>query len=134
MAENVAAILADFHKKAATNEEITCLGGIEAVIKNTSENFEQTEKYINVTIPKEVYREVKNRTNHFLKMRKKIFYQRIATDRIRDCHGDLHLELLGVVGAFHLNRLVNRRDVIAGLRPFLQQALDILIPIADDRP
>ncbi|MBN1160631.1 MAG: hypothetical protein JXA17_01605, partial [Dehalococcoidales bacterium] len=48
MVERVAAILVDFHKKAATGEEITHLGGIDAVIKNTSENFEQTEKYFDI--------------------------------------------------------------------------------------
>ena len=46
MVEKVAEILADFHKKAATSEEITRLGGIEAVIQNTSENFRPDGKIL----------------------------------------------------------------------------------------
>jgi aminoglycoside phosphotransferase family enzyme len=39
MVGQVADILVKFHNQAATNEEITKTGGIDAVIQNTSENF-----------------------------------------------------------------------------------------------
>src|SRR3972149_10094796 len=44
MVGGVAKTIADFHERAATSDEITTTGGIEAVIKNTSENFAQTDK------------------------------------------------------------------------------------------
>jgi aminoglycoside phosphotransferase family enzyme len=92
MIEGVSEKLVSFYFAAETNDRIKSFAKPERVKQDTDENFEQTEKYIEVTIPKEVYEEVKNRTNEFFRIRGKIFYQRIASDRIRDCHGDLRLE------------------------------------------
>ena len=67
MVGEVAAILADFHQKAATGEEINRLGGIDAVIQNTSENFAQTEKYFGIIILPETYQRIKDYTEDFIK-------------------------------------------------------------------
>jgi aminoglycoside phosphotransferase family enzyme len=90
MVEKVAVILADFHKKAATNEEITRLGGIDAVIQNTSENFTQTEKYLGTIIEPETYRRIKTYTEDFIKTKRPLFLKRMAEGKVRDCHGDIH--------------------------------------------
>jgi aminoglycoside phosphotransferase family enzyme len=90
MVSDVASILAKFHRKAATGEEINRLGGIEAVIQNTSENFAQTGKYFGITIEPETYRRIKDYTEGFIKAKTALFRQRAAARRIRDCHGDLH--------------------------------------------
>jgi aminoglycoside phosphotransferase family enzyme len=90
MVEKVAGLLADFHKKAATNEAITRLGGIEGVIQNTSENFDQTEKYFGIIIEPETYRRIKTYTGDFIKANRVLFLKRMAEGRVRDGHGDLH--------------------------------------------
>ncbi len=90
MVDKVAEILVDFHKKAATSEEIARLGGIDAVIKNTSENFEQTEKYFGVIIEPETYQRIKNFTEDFIKNNLSLFLKRMAEGKVRDGHGDLH--------------------------------------------
>ena len=90
MVQKVAAILVKFHRKAATSEEITRLGGIDAVIKNTSENFAQTEKYFGTIIAPETYRRIKTYTEEFIRANTPLFHQRMAAGRVRDCHGDLH--------------------------------------------
>jgi aminoglycoside phosphotransferase family enzyme len=92
MIEAVSEKLVQFYYAAETNDLIKSFAKPERVKQDTDENFEQTEKYIDVTIPGEVYEEVKNKTNSFLRMNGKIFERRIASDRIRDCHGDLRLE------------------------------------------
>src|SRR3972149_1533007 len=92
MIEAVSETLVKFYFNAETNDLIKGFAKPERVKQDTDENFEQTEKYINVTIPRQVYEEVRNRTNEFFKLKREIFYQRIASDRIRDCHGDLRLE------------------------------------------
>ena len=92
MIEAVSDKLVKFYFAAETNDLIKSFAKPERVKQDTDENFEQTEKYIDVTIPREVYEEVKNRTNDFFKTNEPIFYQRIASDQIRDCHGDLRLE------------------------------------------
>jgi aminoglycoside phosphotransferase family enzyme len=86
----VAAILTKFHHRADTSEEITRLGGIDAVIQNTSENFSQTDKYFNVIIDPETYRRIKTYTETFIKTNTALFHQRMAEGKVRDCHGDLH--------------------------------------------
>jgi aminoglycoside phosphotransferase family enzyme len=86
----VAKTVAEFHKKAATSDEITAIGGIEAVIKNTSENFTQTDKYFNIIIEPETYRRIKVYTEGFIKTNTPLFRKRMAEGRVRDCHGDLH--------------------------------------------
>ncbi|MGD1119097.1 MAG: phosphotransferase [Dehalococcoidales bacterium] len=90
MVAGVADILVKFHQKAATSAEITRLGGIEAVIQNTSENFTQTDKYFDVIIAPEIYRHIKSYTEDFLKVNAGLFHKRMAEGRVRDCHGDLH--------------------------------------------
>ncbi len=90
MVKDVAAIIARFHRNAATGEEINKLGGIEAVIQNTSENFAQTEKYFGIIIVPETYQRIKDYTEGFIKANTALFHQRAAEGRIRDCHGDLH--------------------------------------------
>ncbi len=90
MIERVAGILVDFHRNAATGGEINDIGGINAVKKNTSENFEQTEKYAGTIIPRETFNRIKDYTEGFIKENTPLFHKRVAEDRIRDCHGDLH--------------------------------------------
>jgi aminoglycoside phosphotransferase family enzyme len=90
MAEDVAKTVADFHKKAATSEEISRTGGIEAVVKNTQENFDQTDKYFGTIIEPETYRRLKAYTEGFIKDNTSLFWQRMEEGRVRDCHGDLH--------------------------------------------
>jgi aminoglycoside phosphotransferase family enzyme len=90
MVARVAETVAEFHKKAATSEEITTIGGIEGVIKNTSENFTQTDKYFGVIIEPEAYRRIKEYTEGFIKNNTTLFRQRMTEGRVRDCHGDLH--------------------------------------------
>jgi aminoglycoside phosphotransferase family enzyme len=129
MIEAVSEKLVNFYFAAETNDLIKSFAKPERVKQDTDENFEQTEKYIDVTIPGEVYEEVKNRTNEFFKTKEKIFYQRIATDRIRDCHGDLRLEHIfwgdeiSIFDCIEFNERFRYTDVAADIG-FLAMDLD----------
>lgn len=90
MITEVAGIMADFHRRATTSPEIAEIGGINAVIKNTSENFEQTAPHIGTTISSNTYRKIKEYTEDFIITNRELFLKRMADGRIRDCHGDLH--------------------------------------------
>jgi aminoglycoside phosphotransferase family enzyme len=92
MIEAVSEKLARFYSTAETNDFIKSFARPERIKQDTDENFDQTEKYIAVTISKDIYLEIQNRTNDFFRTEAEIFHQRIAADRIRDCHGDLRLE------------------------------------------
>ena len=90
MIDRVAKIIADFHSKAATGGEITEIGGIDAVIKNTTENFEQTERFIGTVIQAESFQRIKSFNDKFIYSNTALFRKRLDDGRIRDCHGDLH--------------------------------------------
>ncbi len=90
MVTRVAEKLANFHKKAKTSPEICAFGEINAIKKNTDENFIQTEKYIGVSISSSKYHHIKSYTNDFLEKHASLFLERIKEKRIKDCHGDLH--------------------------------------------
>lgn len=90
MIAEVAKLVADFHKKAASGPEILKLGGIDAHIFTTQENFAQTEKYFGVIIAPETYQRLKDYNREFIKNNMPLFRKRERDGRIRDCHGDLH--------------------------------------------
>jgi uncharacterized protein len=129
MIEAVSAKLVKFYFTAETNDLIKSFAKPERVKQDTDENFEQTERYIDVTIPREVYEGVKNKTNDFFRTKGKIFQQRIASDRIRDCHGDLRLEHifwgdeLSIFDCIEFNERFRYTDVAADIA-FLAMDLD----------
>jgi aminoglycoside phosphotransferase family enzyme/predicted kinase len=90
MLADVAKIIADFHRKAATSAEISYYGSLKAIGINNNENYAQTEKYIGKTVSKEQYTRIKQFNDNFLKENEALFNSRVANGRIRDCHGDLH--------------------------------------------
>ena len=129
MIESVSEKLVQFYFAAETNDRIKSFAKPERVKEDTDENFKQTEKFIGVTIQEEVYEGVKNRTNDFFRTREKLFYQRIASDQIRDCHGDLRLEHIfwgdeiSIFDCIEFNERFRYTDVAADIA-FLAMDLD----------
>lgn len=93
----IAQTVADFHSRADTGGVIDETGGMETIIRNHDENFAQTEKYIGITLPDHAYRLIQAYVRRFLKDNEALFRSRVSGHKIRDCHGDLHLEHI-VVG------------------------------------
>ncbi len=90
--DKVAHKIAKFHAEAETSKEIEKFGSLGTIKFNTDENFEQTESYIGKTMTKERYDLLKKYTDTFYKIKKDTIEKRIEEGRIKDCHGDLHLE------------------------------------------
>jgi aminoglycoside phosphotransferase family enzyme len=129
MIKAVSEKLVRFYSEAETSELIKSFARPERVKQDTDENFEQTEKYIGVTISKDAFEEVQGRTNEFFRVRDKIFHLRIASDRIRDCHGDLRLEHIfwgdeiAIFDCIEFNERFRYTDVAADIA-FLAMDLD----------
>lgn len=87
MISRVAQRLVEFHQLA---EIISTSGDVGTITKNTTENFDQTVKYISNTISQESYNKIKDYTENFIEHNAVLFGKRITEGRIRDCHGDLH--------------------------------------------
>ncbi len=88
----VARKLSDFHAHAATGGNIDEIGGVETIHRNHDENFEETLNYISTTIPEYQYRFIKYYAYDFMDRNHDLLVKRVEDHRIRDCHGDLHLE------------------------------------------
>jgi aminoglycoside phosphotransferase family enzyme len=129
MIEAVSEKLVKFYFAAETSDLIKGFAKPERVKQDTDENFEQTERYIDVTIPGEIYEEVKHRTNNYLRTNETMFERRIASDRIRDCHGDLRLEhifwgdKISIFDCIEFNQRFRYTDVAADIA-FLAMDLD----------
>jgi hypothetical protein len=90
--ERVARKVADFHQRAETGGKIDEVGGQDTIRRNHEENFDQTLAFIGRTIPEYQYSFIRSFALKFLKTREGLFNRRVEDRRIRDCHGDLHLE------------------------------------------
>jgi aminoglycoside phosphotransferase family enzyme len=92
MVRDVAAKIAGFHAEAEVSERINKFGTIRVVKGNTDENFEQTQGYIGQSIDKQQFEDIRNYTNAFYETDGDEFQKRIDQGRVKDCHGDLHME------------------------------------------
>jgi aminoglycoside phosphotransferase family enzyme/predicted kinase len=88
----VAHKIAAFHQLAETGGRIDDMGTITTIRHNQEENFAQTVNYINVTIPEYQNNFIKEYVENFLAEKKTLLEKRVGSHKIRDCHGDLHLE------------------------------------------
>ncbi len=90
--DKVAGKIASFHQEARTGSHIDEMGKITNIRHNHEENFAEVLKYINVTIPEYQYKFIQEYVNKFLAEKETLFEKRVADHKIRDCHGDLHLD------------------------------------------
>jgi len=89
---DIAKKLVLFHREAETGGEIDETGNIETVRRNHEENFSQTEPFIGITISAPRHAFISSFARRFLDIHVDLFHKRVLEHRIRDCHGDLHLE------------------------------------------
>jgi aminoglycoside phosphotransferase family enzyme len=92
MVNKVAIKIARFHDIAASSPEIEKFGSKEVIKTNTDENFTQTQNYIGKTITKTQFERIKKYTGDFYRSKKNLINKRIAEHKIKDCHGDLHMQ------------------------------------------
>jgi len=90
--KRIAEVLAEFHSGALRTAEIDEFGEPERFKVNTDENFEQVEKYVGITISQGHFQAIRRWTDDFYIINRDLFLERIKGGKIRDCHGDLHME------------------------------------------
>jgi aminoglycoside phosphotransferase family enzyme len=127
--DRMAKVIAEFHSKAETNKRISEFGSLEVIEANWKENFDQTEDYIGKTIPEEEFKLILERVEDFIKKNASLFEKRIAEDRVRDCHGDIHsgnifvTDKIYIFDAIEFNERFRYSDVAADVA-FLAMDLD----------
>lgn len=94
----IARKVAAFHSRADTGGQVDEIGGPASVRHNLLENFEQTEPFIGLTLPAWQHRFLSAYNEQFFKRHLPLLERRVDEHRIRDCHGDLHLEHICLTG------------------------------------
>ena len=81
-----------FYESEHPTSEIEKWGRPEKLKISTDENFVQVEPFLEKTISPLAFDAIRFFTNNFYAANKSLFAERIKQRRIRDCHGDLHLD------------------------------------------
>jgi len=87
----LAKAIATFHANSPTNDYIRKFGEVSQVRQAFDENYEQTERYIGTAQTQKQFDETKAYTDRFFHEQQNLFVSRMQQNKIRECHGDLHL-------------------------------------------
>jgi len=89
---DLARTLVAFHERARLTGEGAAVKNLAGARFNCEENFAQTEKYVDVLVPRQEFEFIRTSTRLFFERRAALFARRVAEGRIVDGHGDLHLD------------------------------------------
>jgi aminoglycoside phosphotransferase family enzyme/predicted kinase len=133
---DVAERLAAFHASMPSTAAIAAFGDLAIISQNWEENFAQTRPYLGQVLDAETFEQIATSVRRFLQTRQRLFVSRVRNGRIRDCHGDLRLQhvyvlgrnpdgshRLAVIDAIEFNERFRYGDV-AGEIAFLTMELD----------
>jgi aminoglycoside phosphotransferase family enzyme len=81
-----------FYEAQTPRPEVEAWETPEKLKISTDENFAQVEAFAGETISPVAFQAIRHFTNAFYAANKRLFHERIQQHRIRDCHGDLHLD------------------------------------------
>ena len=90
--DRIVSKLKDFYEAETPTQKITKWGRIKTLKVSTDENFDQTRAFIGITISRAAFSAIVLYTAVFYTRNAQLFKSRVSGHRIRDCHGDLHLE------------------------------------------
>ena len=83
--------VAKFHSTAISNSYIRTFGEVGQIRTAIDNNYRISQKYIGGPQTQTQYQETKDYTDAFFAKNQELFNLRIANNKIRECHGDLHL-------------------------------------------
>ncbi|NEP00072.1 MAG: AAA family ATPase [Symploca sp. SIO2E9] len=89
--EELGLTVARFHAQAQTNDYIRSFGKPAQIREAIDNNYWQTQKYIGGPQTQQQYEETKKYTDKFFAQNQELLTQRLQNNRIKECHGDLHL-------------------------------------------
>src|SRR5438874_7904370 len=81
-----------FYQSQSPGPDIDLWGTPENLKISTDENFAQVEPFAGKNISPAAFETVRHFTNRFYGVHEELFRERIQQHRIRNCHGDLHLD------------------------------------------
>jgi len=91
MLDAIVARLAPFYQEAATGARVNKFGDLAVIRYNHEENFSQIKPFVGSALSAEAFHDMVTYAQGFMQRRAGLFAQRIRAGKIRDCHGDLHM-------------------------------------------
>lgn len=99
----VAKVIADFHRSAATSPSVSEYGSLDRIFFNWNENFEQSVAFKSSTLPAAEREAIREWVSSFISQHADLFEKRKRDGFIRECDGDIHLENICLVdGSIHI--------------------------------
>lgn len=84
-------MVAQFHRQTHSDNQVRSYGTVAKIRQAIDENYAQTQGYIGRSQTQAQYDATKAFTDRFFADHEDWFQQRLDADKIRECHGDLHL-------------------------------------------
>jgi len=85
-------VLAPFYRTAATGPHINHYGEPGVITYNHEENFARMKALVGEVLSREGFETIRDFSRGFLTSQSLLFRRRLREGRIRDCHGDLHMQ------------------------------------------
>lgn len=95
--EQLGKVVAEFHRQTPTNDYIKGFGEVAKIREAIDNNYKQSQAYIDGPQTRQQFEETKAYSDIFFAERTSEFEQRMQTDKIRECHGDLHLKNIALL-------------------------------------
>jgi aminoglycoside phosphotransferase family enzyme len=90
LVDRMAKIIAEFHQKAGTGKKTGEFGSLPIIETNWKENFDQSKEFVGKTITPESYSLIHEKVDDFMKRNEELFAKRVAENKVKECHGDIH--------------------------------------------
>ena len=100
--DDISKTLVEFHRAARTGEGVDKYGSIPTIKANWDQNFEQTRNLRGSLIPEDLFDSIENAIGEFISNNSKMFNERIKSNKIRECHGDVHSGNIFVDGRIYI--------------------------------
>jgi aminoglycoside phosphotransferase family enzyme len=88
--DKIARMIADFHRRAETSDEISQYGKPENILSNWRDNFSKTRHFAGRVISMADFDYATNRIIDFIRKNAETFEKRVAEGKVRRIHGDMH--------------------------------------------
>ncbi len=107
----IVAALQRFYDAQDPTSDVEKWGEIRRLKISTDENFRQAVSFVGGTISRAALDAIRFYTNKFYRRHAACFRRRVRDQRIRDCHGDLHLEHIHITPqALHIYDCIEFND------------------------
>lgn len=96
--DRVLAVLQEFYTTHPPQAFVAAYGRRECIRQTVEENLATLQQQVGETVPQLSLEAIRDYLGHFLDQNSDLFAQRVHQHRIRDCHGDLHLDHIHLFG------------------------------------